>query len=353
MLITLESQTQYANPGGLSIKHLSNRDFYTSNFSKLISLIHLAWRLKILIRKNSIETVQSHLIRSNIVNVLCKLLGSKHKAIITNHNIISHHRKMGLAGSVKILIIKLFYSFADQAIFISREMQSDFKETLNLKIDQQVIYNPHNLNDILSKTSENPDFEFNPDFKYIIYFGRLIKRKNVADLITVFAFLKKNYPEIRLIIMGDGDELPNLRSLVQSLDCSSDVSFILSTGNPFKYVARCRISVLPSNREGLPNTIIESMACHTVVIAADCSSGPREIISPDTDPLQKLDHGYEITEYGILYAVNDIDALKECIIKLLEDDQLVTKIKVKAYDRIQSFNVETIIAQHLSLLKLN
>lgn len=350
ILITLEAQMEYDNPDSIKIVHLSKKKSFSSNVSKLAWLLFLAWQLKKITRKSSIDVVQSHLIRSNIVNVLSKLLGAKHKAIITNHNIVSHHLQTGFLGQIKIFIIKLFYSFADEIIFISKEMQYDFQKTIALKGSQHVIYNPHDLQNIVQKTTEEPDFNFSPEVKYIIYFGRLIKRKNVDTLIKTFAEIRAANSHVNLIVLGGGEELPHLKDLANHLGLGKDIHFIDSTNNPFKYVSRCHVSVLPSNREGLPNTIIESMICRSAVVAADCSSGPREILSPDSNPLNKLSKGYEVTDYGILFAVNDTEALKEAICILLNDDKLTRKLTENGHTRVQTFDHKLIIAQHVKLL---
>jgi len=83
--------------------------------------------------------------------------------------------------------------------------------------------------------------------------------------------------------------------------------------NPYAYMSRCDLYVLSSKTEGMPNTMIESMACGMPVVSTNCPSGPREI----------LDDG----KYGKLVKVGDENALARAILSALENPPDVLEIK--------------------------
>ena len=91
--------------------------------------------------------------------------------------------------------------------------------------------------------------------------------------------------------------------------------------------------------EGLPNVVLESLACETPVIAFDCSSGPREMI---------LDK-----ENGLLVANQDIEKLAEGMNLLVEDENLYRYCKQNTLQSVQSFSISTIGKQWLDLMKIS
>ena len=107
------------------------------------------------------------------------------------------------------------------------------------------------------------------------------------------------------MILGNNhaDNRKKLDRLVESLDLSDAVSFLGFDENPFKYLARSDVYVLSSISEGFPNSLVEAMACGTPVIAADCMTGPREILRGTHEDTEL--HEVEHTEYGVLVPAHE------------------------------------------------
>lgn len=83
------------------------------------------------------------------------------------------------------------------------------------------------------------------------------------------------------IIAGDGPEAAALRRLATDLDVRTRVQFPGRVRNLGQLMAGSAAVVLPSRYEGFPNVLLEALARGVSVIAADCPSGPREIMKGD------------------------------------------------------------------------
>ena len=112
----------------------------------------------------------------------------------------------------------------------------------------------------------------------ILGVGRLSKSKNFALLIRAFATTRERL-DCRLIILGDGRQRQYLQDLAAQLGIAEQVDFPGFVDNPYAFMTAARVFVLSSLWEGSPNVLVEAMGCGTPVIATDCPSGPREIIS--------------------------------------------------------------------------
>lgn len=128
----------------------------------------------------------------------------------------------------------------------------------------------------------------------ILAVGSLRAKKNMPLLLEAVARVQRRR-RARLMILGEGPERPALEREVRRLGLGTSVSLPGFDPNPYRYMARCSVFALASNREGLPGALIEALACGANIVSTDCRSGPREI----------LDGGH----YGRLVPIGDPAAM--------------------------------------------
>ncbi len=173
-------------------------------------------------------------------------------------------------------------------------------------------------------------YSFDPAaFKYgkptILYVGRIKKYKSIQHLISAFKIVKEKLPESRLMIVGTGDYLPNLKSMAHRFGLDDSVEFpgFVSLENKLERMRRSHVGVLPSIREGWGLTNIECNAVGTTVVAAD-SPGLRDSVKDGVT--------------GLLYPYGDIEALATKLLMILSDEKYRQKLEQDALKWAETFD---------------
>ena len=353
-LILIEKEQFYDLPDDVQISYLTDRNSIKGNLSKGLNVYKAANKLKEIVEKRNISVVQSHLVRASYINILAKIFGSTHQAQVVNHGLISYSKSRGIRGRANVILSRLIYSHADSIISISKVMRAELQKLFKIKGPEKhvMIYNPHNIDEILAKTQDETDFVFNPDAMYLISVGRLARFKRIDVIIRSFQELKELFPQLELIIVGDGEERENLETLCDNLGLSPFVHFVGYQKNPFAFMAQSDIYVMASEMEGLPNILIEAMICGIPVVAPDCQSGPRELLQPGEEIYPKGLTDIELGSYGILYPVASQNLLTQAVKLLLTDAELKEKYSAAGKERAEQFRSNHIIAKYLRQLNV-
>lgn len=344
-LVFIEKERFYPLPEGTPVKYLSDKESLEKSWLGIPYVFLGAFRLKRYVRQNQISVVQSHLPRANFTNVLSRILGSKHYAQIVIHSRMNFDHQPVWKRIISKWVYRQIFMRADAVISICDVMKNEMNDYLGLEKhpNHQRIYNPHELSEIRQKAKEPVEgFKFSPDKKYIIWAGRFVARKRVEDLITALKIVRQSIPNVELLLLGTGEEMEKMEALSQKLDLSKQVHFLGFQANPFAFISKSDLMVICSSMEGLPNIIIESMACGTPVISSDCISGPREILHPHSDLSQLLKDKNELGDFGILHPVGNVNLLADAILLLLTDETLRSNYIETGYSRASDFEAEKI-----------
>lgn len=231
--------------------------------------------------------------------------------------------------------VKVFYPLADAIGTVSRGILDDLANTSRLAAEKgRVVYNPVVDQTLMAKSREevsHPWFDQEDGVPTLLGVGRLGPQKNFALLIRAFAKVHR-HRNVRLAILGDGEERDELETLARRLGVQDRIDFVGFVENPYKYMAKASLLVMSSNFEGLPSVLVEALACGCPVVSTDCPSGPREIL--------------EDGEWGHLVPVRDEEALTEAISEALAEEHNPERLHRRAMD----FSVERAVDEYLDLL---
>lgn len=172
-----------------------------------------------------------------------------------------------------------------------------------------------------------------PDGKYILAVGRLVRQKGFDLLIGSFSKIVDRFP-ITLLILGDGQDRAALEDLVERLNLGGRVLMPGIVENPYAFMARSELFVLPSRWEGWPNVLMEAMASCSPVVAFDCPFGPREIIEDGVS--------------GLLVPAEDVETLAAVLTKVLQDEDLRARLKKNGRRSVEAFDVDVIASRWLA-----
>ncbi len=227
---------------------------------------------------------------------------------------------------------------ADAVVAVSQGVAGEAVETLGLDPHRvHAIYNPKPLEDIRRLAEEGVahpwfDGEAPPVILSVLRGGA---QKDWATLVRAFGLVRRETPA-RLAILGNLSEAyrGELMALAGSLGVEADIAFLGFDENPFRYMRRAGLFVLSSCYEGLPNVLIEAMACGTPVVSTDAPFGPAEIL--------------EGGRWGCLTPVGDAAALARAIVDTLEGNTVPAEALRR---RADDFSTERAVAAYEALFE--
>ncbi|AAZ25604.1 glycosyltransferase [Colwellia psychrerythraea] len=140
---------------------------------------------------------------------------------------------------------------------------------------------------------------------YLLYVGNLKHDKGVVELIKGFANICENYPTLHLVYAGSGVEKERLVELSKTLNIADKVQLLGSVEHHKlpALITHAKALVLPSYNEGVPNVILEAMACGTPVLATRVGGIPEVIDEKICGKLIKLRCEIAV-ENGLNYILN-------------------------------------------------
>lgn len=154
---------------------------------------------------------------------------------------------------------------------------------------------------VINITAKKNELQIKEDLFVISCVGRLRRGKGHEILIEAFERIFKNNDKIILLIVGNGEKEEDLKNITTSHASKNNIYFLGFRTDVSEILAISDLFVMPTEKEGMSNAIIEAMVAGVPVITTNIPEN-RDII--------------ENQKSGILFPVNDINALEKWI-KLL------------------------------------
>ncbi len=139
----------------------------------------------------------------------------------------------------------------------------------------------------------------------LVFVGRIVPIKRLDLLLRALARAREADPRLQLMIVGDGEERPQLERQAAELGIAGQVHFLGYRRELRPVFAAADLAVLSSDNEGTPVSLIEAAAAGLPAVATDVG-GVREVVGEDT---------------GILVPPDDAAALAAAIVEMAGDPE--------------------------------
>lgn len=287
--------------------------------SKSVSLPGTLWRCILLLRNDNIDRLffvsGALTIFGSTMLAYCKLT-RRHTAVLYYGKDILQARKSYLGR----LLLAASMRLADRVVTNSKYTSSLIPRSVIRK--SSVLY--PSVAPSMSFSNRNPSKQVRR--KTILFVGRLVKRKGVADLIEAVRLLEGDLPETVLEIVGDGPEKKELERLVADLGLAAKVTFYgtLRGDQLNERYANCDVLVMPSRTieddvEGFGTVFLEAGLFGKPSIGTDSGGIPEAVLDGIT---------------GIIVEEGDVQQLALGLRKILTDQNLAATFGEKAKERV-------------------
>lgn len=228
-------------------------------------------------------------------------------------------------------LIFLFSSLkAKNVLIVSDSIKDEY--IFSKYIDKKIINisNPVSCDDIYNKVDIIKKID---EREYdICYVGRLVPVKRVDMLIDIIFQLKKQYPKIRCMIVGDGYLFYDLKNKVNDLNLSRNITFCGFQTNPYQYLNNSKIFCLPSEWEGFGLVAFEALALGLPVVASRVG-GLKEIVNSNCG-----------------YLCSSIKEFVDSISSLLSDVTLLEDKSVASYKRAKELDNIDVYIENINMI---
>ena len=155
--------------------------------------------------------------------------------------------------------------------------------------------------------------------------------KRHADLLRAFQLIQDS--NVHLAFAGTGLLLEETKSLAERLGVADRVHFLGFRKDIPALIAASNACILPSEREGLPRSILEAMAIGTPVLGSRIR-GIRDLLADDS---------------GLLFEVGNLQAIKDCMVTAVRDPEGLRRLAENAQEKVKKYSLPVLLQRHHQL----
>ena len=284
------------------------------------------FRLASWMRKQRVDIVHSHMYRSNVPATIAARLARRRLVFCQVHNVNTWETPR------QRWMDRYLLRWRTAMVAVSEEVKRDVVANLGCPPDfVRVLYNGI---DVQEYSSVQPDPKLRRQLairegkRVVVMLARLVPQKGHMHLIRALEAVRDELPPTHVLLVGSGKLREALEQEVRQRRLGEMVSFAGFRLDVPQILALADLSVLPSDREGFSNAVVEAMAAGVPVVATNVGGNREAIVNGES---------------GILVEPHDSRALGQAIKTLLTDEPLRRRMSEAARQRAKCFGLDQML----------
>lgn len=294
-----------------------------------VNNIKAVFLLRKLLRKNGFDIISTHTaLASGVIRIAIALITDKPRVFCTVHGYLFNEKDT--VRKLAFLIVEKICTPVTNVLMVMNH--EDYRIAAKYNLYREKLYYINGMGIDLTqfkKYSKEESLSIRMKLKLseqdfiFLYAAEFSKRKNQSLLIRAFSNICKRYPQMKLILAGDGILLNDCKRLVQRLGTEEQIKFLGFVENIEALYSICNVYVTTSRIEGMPFNVMEAMACGLPIIASKIK-GHVELVSHE--------------EIGILFESDDQKELENALMEMfhnIEEEKVVGQAGRKNIDKFR------------------
>lgn len=204
-------------------------------------------------------------------------------------------------------LIRFGINQSDAVTSVSNDLIRETKQLLQIEKPIDLVYNFVDKRVYYPRDCSNLRIDFAlPEERILMHISNFRPVKRVVDVVDIFNKVSGIIPS-RLLLVGEGPELPKVQCKVRALGLEDRVQFLGKQDEVAQLISLADVMLLPSEKESFGLVALEAMACGVPTVASDAGGIP-ELIT----------HG----ETGFLAKIGDTEAMADYVIRLISDPEV-------------------------------
>ena len=242
--------------------------------------------------------------------------------------VFSERTDPGIHKGVMRKLFRILMGCADGVVFQTEGARAHFSG--KIYENSTVIPNPAVIKPAVAENLSKYLHTYEERDNRIVSVGRLsVAQKRQDVLLDAFRIVYEKYPQMQLVLYGDGEDREKIRALAGEMGLADCVVLAGNTNQVEENICTARAFVLTSDYEGIPNALIEALSVGVPAVSTDCSPGGAALLIRDG-------------ENGFLVPRGDAEAVADRLLKVIEDPKIADRFSAEGPKITERFSEKRI-----------
>lgn len=288
--------------------------------------LHTAWKLAQVIYDNEIEVIHAHTSHAHAIACLARKFAQRGAVVVSRR--VSFPPKQDPINRLK-------YAAPDVFIAVSEKVAEVLLESGVAPEKVRCVHSAVDLARLDVPPLERAELGVQDGVPLILSAGALVGHKDHATLVSAIAILREKFPEIHVLIAGEGELREPLEAQIAQLSLGKTITLLGHREDVPRLMRTADCYVSSSWSEGLGTSVLEALACETPVVAAVAGGIPEMVLPGKT---------------GYLVPNRDPEALAGALADALEHPREAARMAVAGRKLVErAFTVDAMVEGTLAI----